>query len=106
MHPVCATEGVRQRSVAGRRAPHPLFQVEVATVGMSGSPRDRPTEIGDRAARPHMLSLMALCSTGLLVGSPAPKFSCAAHTGQTVSLDDFKGKSVLLWFYPRASTGG
>ena len=34
----------------------------------------------------------------LLVGMPAPKFACKAHTGSTVSLSDYEGKSVLLWF--------
>jgi len=43
---------------------------------------------------------------GLDIGSSAPKFSATAHTGATVSLDDFAGKKVILWFYPRASTGG
>ena len=43
---------------------------------------------------------------GLTVGQQAPAFTCAAHTGDTLSLSDFAGKKVLLWFYPRASTGG
>ena len=42
----------------------------------------------------------------LSVGAPAPKFTCKAHTGATISLDDYASKKVLIWFYPRASTGG
>ena len=42
----------------------------------------------------------------LSVGSTAPAFSCTAHTGATISLSDYAGKKVILWFYPRAATGG
>ena len=46
----------------------------------------------------------AIAVLGLTVGSPAPKFSCASHTGATVSLGDYAHKQLCLWFYPRAST--
>src|SRR3954452_24261401 len=40
-------------------------------------------------------------------GKPAPKFKLPASNGQTISLDDFKGKQiVVLYFYPRADTPG
>ncbi|AVF57920.1 thioredoxin-dependent thiol peroxidase [Vibrio diabolicus] len=42
----------------------------------------------------------------LTAGSPAPAFSLLDQDGNTVSLEDFKGKKVLLYFYPRASTPG
>ena len=42
----------------------------------------------------------------LSVGAKAPAFSCVSHTGATVALSDYAGKNVILWFYPRASTGG
>lgn len=46
-------------------------------------------------------------STGSLqVGDPAPDFTATSHTGATVSLKDYAGRKVILWFYPRASTGG
>jgi peroxiredoxin Q/BCP len=41
------------------------------------------------------------------LGKPAPKFKLPASNGQTISLDDFKGKQiVVLYFYPRADTPG
>ncbi len=40
------------------------------------------------------------------VGDKAPDFTAIDHTGKEVSLSDFAGKTVVLWFYPRASTGG
>ncbi len=39
-------------------------------------------------------------------GDEAPDFTAATHVGTTVSLADFKGKSVILYFYPRDDTPG
>ncbi len=39
-------------------------------------------------------------------GAPAPDFTVKAHDGQTVKLSDFRGKHVLMWFYPMADTPG
>lgn len=39
-------------------------------------------------------------------GDRAPAFSLPADTGETISLKDFKGKPVILYFYPRDDTSG
>ncbi len=39
-------------------------------------------------------------------GAKAPMFTLARDGGGDVSLDDFKGKSVVLYFYPRDDTPG
>ena len=39
-------------------------------------------------------------------GQLAPDFSIPTHEGKTVSLKDFRGRKVLLWFYPKADTPG
>ncbi|MBX5480563.1 MAG: redoxin domain-containing protein [Myxococcaceae bacterium] len=39
-------------------------------------------------------------------GDVAPEFSCQDHEGRTVRLSDFRGKTVVLWFYPKADTPG
>ena len=39
-------------------------------------------------------------------GQIAPTFSAPDHTGRTVQLSDYRGKSLLLWFYPKADTPG
>ena len=39
-------------------------------------------------------------------GDLAPKFSAKNQDGQVVSLDDFKGKKVILYFYPKDNTPG
>ena len=40
------------------------------------------------------------------VGDAAPAFKARDHTGTMRSLADYRGKRVVLWFYPKASTGG
>src|ERR1700685_1314716 len=41
-----------------------------------------------------------------VVGSPAPVFSLPSQEGAQVSLDQFKGKWVVLYFYPKDFTAG
>jgi peroxiredoxin Q/BCP len=40
------------------------------------------------------------------VGSPAPDFSLTTNEGNQASLKDFRGKWVVLYFYPKDFTGG
>ena len=40
----------------------------------------------------------------LAPGQPAPDFSLKSHTGTTVKLSDFRGKNVVLAFFPLAWT--
>ena len=42
----------------------------------------------------------------LKVGDKAPDFTLLDGDENSVSLSDFKGKKVVLWFYPKASTPG
>jgi peroxiredoxin Q/BCP len=39
-------------------------------------------------------------------GDLAPDFTTTIHDGKTVSLSDFRGQNVLLYFYPKDSTPG
>lgn len=42
----------------------------------------------------------------LAVGSDAPAFTTKDTNGNTVSLSDFQGKTVVLYFYPKDDTPG
>lgn len=42
----------------------------------------------------------------LSVGDKAPAFKSTNQDGQAVSLGDFKGKKVVLYFYPKDDTPG
>ena len=39
-------------------------------------------------------------------GDKAPNFTLPDASGNFVSLTDFSGKKVVLWFFPKASTPG
>ena len=40
------------------------------------------------------------------VGEKAPNFSLPDGNGTEISLDNFRGKKVVLWFFPKANTPG
>ena len=43
---------------------------------------------------------------GLKVGDKAPDFNVSTDAGQKVKLSDFKGKKIVLYFYPKDDTPG
>ena len=42
----------------------------------------------------------------LKAGDKAPAFSLPSDTGESIALTDFKGKPVVLYFYPKDDTTG
>jgi len=44
--------------------------------------------------------------TTLKVGDKAPEFAAKDNEGNSIKLIDYKGKKVVLFFYPKASTPG
>jgi thioredoxin-dependent peroxiredoxin len=40
------------------------------------------------------------------IGKPAPDFALSSNEGQTVNLKDYRGKWVVLYFYPKDFTQG
>ena len=48
----------------------------------------------------------AMSDTRLEPGSPAPEFSLLDQDGSPVALADFRGRKVVLFFYPAAMTPG
>ena len=42
----------------------------------------------------------------LEAGNKAPSFNLPDINENMVSLSDFKGKKLVLWFFPKASTPG
>jgi peroxiredoxin Q/BCP len=76
---------------------------------MADKSRGRPA--GSLAAAAWgMLSRLESLSRGearmLEPGDKAPDFTVQDHTGKTQKLSDYRGRSVVLWFYPKADTPG
>jgi len=42
----------------------------------------------------------------LKAGDVAPDFEVQDHLGRTHALADYRGKTLVLWFYPKADTPG
>ena len=42
----------------------------------------------------------------LKIGDAAPDFEMTSDEGQKVRLSDYRGKKVILWFYPKDDTRG
>ena len=42
----------------------------------------------------------------LTVGALAPDFEVASDSGEVVSLHSLRGKTIVLYFFPRADTPG
>jgi thioredoxin-dependent peroxiredoxin len=61
-------------------------------------PADKPSNPKTRAAAPRQF--------GLSEGAKAPAFRLPRDGGDSVSLSDFKGRKLVLFFYPRADTPG
>jgi len=52
------------------------------------------------------VGIMSEQSTALSVGQQAPAFSLRNAEGETVSLSDYAGQNVIVYFYPKAATPG
>ena len=71
--------------------------------GRTKAPSKPCREIHGRPAPPKPRSA---ASAGLGEGAKAPAFSLPRDGGGNVSLADFKGRKLVLFFYPRADTPG
>jgi peroxiredoxin Q/BCP len=56
------------------------------------------------AAALPFVAVRADDSTMPAVGQPAPTFTLPSQTGEQISLDSFRGKWVVLYFYPKDMT--
>ena len=53
-----------------------------------------------------ILKSMLRRPTMIGIGDRAPDFDVLDHTGARRRLSDYRGRHVVLWFYPKADTPG
>ena len=53
-----------------------------------------------------IFSLISIAQTRPKVGDTAPDFKAKDHEGKEISLNQFRGKKVVLYFYPKDNTPG
>ena len=75
------------------------------TLAVSRADRDRLFPLRVSLSNHHIAPKERQIMT-LSIGSPAPAFSLPATGGQEISLDKFKGRKVVLYFYPKDDTSG
>jgi len=90
LKPISHSESVAPVATASK-APAPKPAVVTA-------PADKASGLKTGVAAPRQL--------GLSEGAKAPAFRLPRDGGDSVSLSDFKGKNLVLFFYPRADTPG
>ena len=92
-----------------RRLGQPLACVLMALTGLAGvaeaqtPPQPQPQSQPAGQAQPQTPPQY---SATLNVGDPAPAFKLPGSDGKTHSLADYKGKTVILAWFPKAFTGG
>ena len=59
-----------------------------------------------KASKAKKQSAEVIKAPTLQVGDMAPEFSLPDQNGNMVSLSDFRGKNVVIYFYPKAMTPG
>jgi peroxiredoxin Q/BCP len=82
-------------------APPAVAPAAVAAASTPAAPASSPS--GATSAGPAAASAT---DVDPLVGKPAPDFTAGAQDGSTVHLAALKGKSVVVYFYPKDETPG
>jgi hypothetical protein len=90
-----------------RRLGQPLAYVLLALTGLAGA-AEAQTPPPAQTAPPAQAQPQTppQYSATLNVGDPAPAFKLPGSDGKTHSLADYKGKTVILAWFPKAFTGG
>jgi thioredoxin-dependent peroxiredoxin len=103
---------VRAESAASSKTPAAKKRLKAATKSVKKSakqPDSAAPKASHRAPTKRLkppAKAAAVTSNGLAEGAKAPAFRLPRDGGETVSLADFAGQKLVLFFYPRASTPG
>lgn len=59
-----------------------------------------------RLKKSNICTTYPMTTSSLTIGQPAPEFSLPDHQGNIVTLSQLRGKTVVLYFYPKDDTPG
>jgi peroxiredoxin Q/BCP len=96
--PAAKQASVRSPSLAKKSAS------KTGKIAATAPKKSRPQASQKAASKP--LKSASATASGLAEGAKAPAFRLPRDGGDTVSLADFAGKKLVLFFYPRADTPG
>ena len=92
-----------------RSLPAAALLLAVAACGRDGAPAGRDGDSGPATPESEPAPGAGVANreaTMPKVGDVAPDFRVKDHTGKERTLLEFRGKRVVLWFFPKADTGG
>jgi peroxiredoxin Q/BCP len=69
-------------------------------------PKTAAKEVGPQAAEKRAANTALKPASVAAVGAPAPHFDLPRDGGERVSLTDYAGRKLVIFFYPRADTPG
>ena len=109
-----ATERATKKTAnATRKASQKAPSKALKSTGPKAPARSKTAAVKAEAANPaaskpptRPTDTPAAGKTGLTEGAKAPAFHLPRDGGGTVSLSDYAGKNLVLFFYPRADTPG
>jgi thioredoxin-dependent peroxiredoxin len=84
----------------------PLKPPAPAEVSRPAAPESKPSAAAKPAITAKPAAKPVAGDAALAEGSKAPAFRLPRDGGETVSLADFAGRKLVLFFYPRADTPG
>ena len=87
----------------------PLAGLEGSSPAKTCDPelRERPELVSGDGHKSYDKDLASMqAATSVQVGAPAPQFTSLLTTGDVVKLNQYKGKKVVLYFYPKDDTPG
>src|SRR5439155_4233835 len=89
-------------------APHGLLEYEDAPppAALTRDPSLGPPPMPKKRRGKGQLNMLDYPGESLTVGMPAPEFSLPSTLGRRVTLSEFRGKRVILYFYPKDDTPG
>jgi thioredoxin-dependent peroxiredoxin len=100
--------GAAPRAESSKSVKTPLSKTHPASAGKAKKRAAKATPVARNSAarKPSSGKTKVPAQPALIEGSRAPAFRLPRDGGGTVSLADFAGKNLVLFFYPRADTPG
>jgi len=96
------------RAAAAQRGSQGLLELEEGppAAELARDPSLGPPPMPKKRRKGSQINLLDFPGESLTVGMAAPEFSLPSTLGRRVTLSEFRGKRVILYFYPKDDTPG
>jgi peroxiredoxin Q/BCP len=103
-----SSSGPAAKKPAAKSSPSKIASRPSAKTAASKTPVAKTTSASAAAAKPDRKPVAAppTEASGLKAGDLAPAFKLPGAGGETLSLAGFRGKKLVLYFYPKDDTSG